>query len=66
MASNVASGYVNVKGAGIVTDENITLLIKKTFEAYAPGTFTLRQLHDKFNGLGLRKNELNHDKISKV
>ena len=50
-------GYVNVKGAGIVPDENIASLIKKTFEAYATGNFTLRQLHDKFNALGLsRKN----------
>jgi site-specific DNA recombinase len=50
-------GYVNVKGAGIVPDENIAPLIKKTFEAYATGNFTLRQLHDKFNDLGLsRKN----------
>ena len=50
-------GYVNVKGAGIVPDENIAPLIKKTFEAYATGNFTLRQLHDKFNALGLsRKN----------
>src|SRR3989339_2048669 len=50
-------GYVNVKGAGIVPDENIAPLIKKTFEAYATGNFTLRQLHDTFNALGLsRKN----------
>jgi len=50
-------GYVNVKGVGIVPDENIAPLIKKTFEAYATGNFTLRQLHDKFNALGLsRKN----------
>ena len=50
-------GYVNVKGAGIVPDENIAPLIKKTFEAYATGNFTLRQLHDRFNALGLsRKN----------
>ena len=50
-------GYINVKGAGIVPDENIAPLIKKTFEAYATGNFTLRQLHDKFNALGLsRKN----------
>jgi|GEM_PF-3051450 len=50
-------GYVNVKGAGMVPDENIAPLIKKTFQAYATGNFTLRQLHDRFNRLGLsRKN----------
>ena len=50
-------GYVNVKGAGIVPDENIAPLIKKTFEAYSTGNFTLRELRDKFNELGLcRKN----------
>src|SRR3989337_1889248 len=48
-------GYVNVKGAGIVPDENIAPLIKKTFEAYATGNFTLRQLRDKFNELGLKR-----------
>jgi len=47
--------YVNVKGAGIVPDENIAPLIKKTFEAYATGNFTLRQLHNKFNALGLSR-----------
>jgi len=48
-------GYVNVKGAGIVPDENIAPLIKKTFEAYTTGNFTLRQLHNKFNTLGLSR-----------
>ncbi len=48
-------GYVNVKGAGIVPDENIAPLIRKTFEAYATGNFTLRELRDKFNGLGLKR-----------
>ena len=48
-------GYVNVKGAEIVPDENIDPLIKKIFEAYATGNFTLRQLHDKFNALGLSR-----------
>src|SRR3989344_400845 len=44
-------------GAGIVPDENIAPLIKKTFEAYSTGNFTLRELRDKFNELGLcRKN----------
>ena len=47
-------GYVN-KNRKIVPDENIAPLIKKTFEAYSSGSFTLRQLHDKFNGLGLKR-----------
>jgi len=50
-------GYVNVKGKGIEPDKIIAPLIKKTFEAYATGNFTLRQLRDKINELGLcRKN----------
>ena len=48
-------GYVNVKGAGIVPDENIAPLIKKTFEVYATGNFTLREVRDKFNALGLKR-----------
>jgi len=47
-------GYVN-ENRMIVPDENIAPLIKKTFEAYATGNFTLRQLRDKFNGLGLKR-----------
>ncbi len=47
-------GYVN-KGGKIIVDENIAPLIKKTFEAYATGSFTLRQLRDKFNELGLKR-----------
>ncbi len=47
-------GYVN-KNRKIVPDENIAPLIKKTFEAYATGSFTLRQLRDKFNELGLKR-----------
>ena len=47
-------GYVN-EGGKIVVDENIAPLIKKTFEAYSSGTFTLRQLRDKFNELGLKR-----------
>ena len=47
-------GYVN-KNKRIVPDENIAPLIKKTFEAYATGNFTLRQLRDKFNELGLKR-----------
>jgi site-specific DNA recombinase len=47
-------GYIN-KNRMIVPDENIAPLIKKTFEAYATGNFTLRQLRDKFNELGLKR-----------
>jgi site-specific DNA recombinase len=47
-------GYVN-KNRMIVPDENIAPLIKKTFEAYSTGNFTLRQLRDKFNELGLKR-----------
>ena len=47
-------GYKNV-GGEIVIDENIAPLIKKTFEAYSSGSFTLRQLRDKFNVLGLKR-----------
>ena len=47
-------GYVN-KNRKIVPDENIAPLIKKTFEAYSSGSFTLRQLRDKFNALGLKR-----------
>jgi site-specific DNA recombinase len=47
-------GYVN-KNKHIVPDENIAPLIKKTFEAYSTGNFTLRELRDKFNGLGLKR-----------
>jgi len=47
-------GYVN-KNRKIVPDENIAPLIKKTFEAYSTGNFTLRQLRDKFNELGLKR-----------
>jgi len=47
-------GYVN-KNKRIVPDENIAPLIKKTFEAYATGNFTLREVRDKFNALGLKR-----------
>src|SRR3989338_902367 len=47
-------GYIN-KNKRIVPDENIVPLIKKTFEAYATGNFTLRELRDKFNALGLKR-----------
>ena len=48
-------GYVNVKGKGIIPDIETAKLIKKTFEAYSSGSFTLRQLRDKFNALGLKR-----------
>ena len=48
-------GYVNVKGKGIIPDNENAKLIKKTFEAYSSGSFTLRQLRDKFNELGLKR-----------
>ena len=47
-------GYVNVKGSGIIPHSDLAPLIAKSFEAYATGTFTLRQLRDKFNALGLK------------
>ncbi|MBI3589660.1 MAG: recombinase family protein [Candidatus Liptonbacteria bacterium] len=47
-------GYVN-KNKRIVPDEKIAPLIKKTFEAYATGNFTLREVRDKFNTLGLKR-----------
>ena len=47
-------GYRNENGK-IVIVVDIAPLIKKTFEAYATGNFTLRELRDKFNGLGLKR-----------
>ena len=47
-------GYVNVEGI-IVPDVISAPLITKVFEAYATGNFTLREVHDKFNGLGLMR-----------
>jgi len=46
-------GYLNVKG-GIVIDPERGPLIRKVFEAYDTGYFTLRQLREKFNPLGLK------------
>ncbi len=46
-------GYVNMKGTGIVVNKEISPLIRKAFEAYATGNFTLRQLRDRFNALRL-------------
>ena len=48
-------GYMNVKGKGIIPDVLNAPLIKKTFEAYATGNFTLRQVREKFNELGLKR-----------
>ncbi len=47
-------GYVNVKGKGIIPDILTTPFIKKAFEAYATGNFTLRQIREKINELGLK------------
>ena len=48
-------GYVNVKGGGIIPHIDLAPLVKKTFEAYSTGNFTLREVRDKFNGLGLKR-----------
>ena len=48
-------GYVNEKGKGIVPHPELSILVKKTFETYATGNFTLREVRDKFNALGLRR-----------
>ena len=48
-------GYVNVKGGGIIPHTDLAPLVKKTFEAYATGNFTLREVRDKFNALGLKR-----------
>ena len=47
-------GYIN-KDKRIVPDPENAPLIRKTFEAYATGNFTLRELRDKFNALGLKR-----------
>jgi len=48
-------GYVNEKGKGIVPHPDLAPLVKKTFEAYSTGNFTLREVRDKFNALGLKR-----------
>ena len=48
-------GYINVKGAGIIPNEVLAPLVKKAFVAYATGNFTLREVRDKFNALGLKR-----------
>ena len=47
-------GYVNVKGGGIIPNPDLAPLIRKTFEAYSTGNFTLREVSEKFNALGLK------------
>ena len=47
-------GYIN-KNKRIVPDPDLAPLIRKTFEAYATGNFTLREIRDKFNALGLKR-----------
>ena len=50
---NAPLGYVNVKG-GIEHDKILAPLIKKLFETYSTGTFTLREVREKFLALGLK------------
>ncbi|MEQ1500353.1 MAG: recombinase family protein [Parcubacteria group bacterium] len=50
---NAPLGYVNVKG-GIQHDKTLAPLIKKLFETYSTGTFTLREVCEKFLALGLK------------
>ncbi|MEY2630363.1 MAG: hypothetical protein RLZZ469_1260, partial [Bacteroidota bacterium] len=47
-------GYVNYQGKIIPNVLNASL-IKNIFEAYATGNFTLREVRDKFNELGLKR-----------
>ena len=47
-------GYVNMEGR-IVPDVLTAPLISKVFEAYATGSFNLREVREKFNGLGLMR-----------
>ena len=50
---NAPLGYVNVKG-GIEPHKTLAPLIKKLFEAYSTGRFTLREVREKFLTLGLQ------------
>ena len=50
---NAPLGYVNVKG-GIEHDKILAPLIKKLFETYSLGNFTLREVREKFLALGLQ------------
>jgi hypothetical protein len=47
-------GYVNERGKGIMPHPEFSGLIKKIFEQYATGNFTLKNIREKFNALGLR------------
>ncbi len=47
-------GYIN-KNKRIVPHPELSILVKKTFEVYATGNFTLREVRDKFNALGLKR-----------
>ena len=48
-------GYLNDKKIKtIVVDPVKSILVKKTFEAYATGNFTFAQVHRKINDLGLK------------
>jgi hypothetical protein len=48
-------GYLNDKKTkGIAVDPVKSVLVKKTFEAYATGNFTFAQVRAKINDLGLR------------
>ncbi len=50
---NAPLGYINVKG-GIEPHKTLAPLIKKLFEAYSTGHFTLREIREKFLALGLQ------------
>ena len=50
---NAPLGYVNVKG-GIEPHKTLAPLIKKLFETYSTGHFTLREVREKFLALGLQ------------
>jgi len=50
---NAPIGYVNIKG-GLEQDKITAPLIKKLFEAYSTGNFTLREVREKFLALGLK------------
>jgi DNA invertase Pin-like site-specific DNA recombinase len=57
-------GYVNEKGKGIVPHPEYSVLIRKIFEQYATGNFTLRDMREKFNALGLRGKSKNGLSVS--
>ena len=56
MASNVSNWICERERKSIVPHPELSHhLVKKTFEAYATGNFTLREVRDKFNALGLKR-----------